>query len=45
MYSPDVISFAIKMGYYDPSKGIPFHFGDTYDPATPSSLFACEGRV
>jgi dipeptidase len=32
------------MGYYDPSKG-PFSFACVYDPPTPSSLFACEGRV
>ncbi|MCL2039938.1 MAG: C69 family dipeptidase [Bacteroidetes bacterium] len=45
LYAPDVVSFAEKMGYYDRSKGIPFSFADAYDPATPSSLFACEGRV
>ena len=45
LYAPDVISFAERMGYYDRSKGIPFSFADAYDPATPSSLFACEGRV
>jgi len=45
LYSSDVISFAIKMGYYDTVKGKPFSFADAYDPATPSSLFACEGRV
>ena len=45
LYSPDVITFAERMGYYDKSKGIPFSFAEVYDPATPSSLFACEGRV
>ena len=45
LYAPDVISFAERMGYYDGSKGIPFSFADAYDPATPSSLFACEGRT
>ncbi|MDR0927621.1 MAG: C69 family dipeptidase [Ignavibacteria bacterium] len=45
LYSPDVVSFAIKHGFYDPAKGKPFSFADAYDPATPSGLFACEGRV
>jgi len=45
LFSPDVISFAERMGYYDRSKGIPFSFAEAYDPPTPSSLFACEGRV
>jgi dipeptidase len=45
VYSNDVITFAEKMGYYDKSKGVPFSFADAYDPATPSGLFACEGRV
>ena len=45
LYSPDVIDFAIRMGYYNPNSGKPFSFEAAYDPATPSSLFACEGRV
>ena len=45
LYSPDVVSFAIRMGFYDPASGKPFSFADAYDPATPESLFACEGRV
>jgi len=45
LYSPDVIDFAIRMGYYNPASGKPFSFEAAYDPATPSSLFACEGRV
>jgi dipeptidase len=45
LYSPDVITFAEKMGYYDKASGKPFSFADAYDPATPSGLFACEGRV
>lgn len=44
MYAPDVISFAIEKGYYKPNYG-PFSFSDAYDPATPSSLLFCEGRV
>lgn len=45
MYSPDVMSFAEKMGYWDSKKGVMFSFADCYDPAIPSGLFACEGRV
>lgn len=45
LYSHDVVSFAEKMGYYDKSKNQEFSFADAYDPAEPSSLFACEGRV
>ena len=45
LYSPDVVDFAVRMGYYNPASGKPFSFEAAYDPATPSSLFACEGRV
>jgi dipeptidase len=45
IYSPDVVSFAEKMGYYDKNKGIPFSFAEAYNPPSPSDLFACEGRV
>lgn len=45
LYSPDVVSFAEKMGFYDASKGKPFEFCEAYCPVTPSDLFACEGRV
>lgn len=45
MYSPDVVEFAIKRGYYDPKKDGPFSFQRAYDPSTPSSLLFCEGRV
>lgn len=44
LYAQDVIDFAIKKGYYDPSSG-PFSFADAYDPDNPSSLLFCEGRV
>lgn len=44
LYSPDVISFAEEMGFYNKSDG-PFYFADIYDPPTPASLMFCEGRV
>ncbi len=45
LFAPDIMSFAEKMGFWNPNKGIRFSFADTYDPPTPSGLFACEGRV
>lgn len=45
LYSEDVISFAVKMGYYDPDSGEPFSFRDAYDPASPGGLRACATRV
>ncbi len=45
LYSPDVVTFAEKMGFYDKSKGKPFSFADAYDPMSPGNLVACEGRV
>lgn len=44
MYAPDVISFAIERGYYNPKQG-PFSFADAYCPLEPSGLLFCEGRV
>jgi dipeptidase len=46
LYSPDVISFAVKKGYYDPKSGKPFSFRAAYHPNI-SKLFAraCAGRV
>jgi len=44
LYAPDVISFAIERGYYDPKNG-PFSFADAYCPLDASSLLFCEGRV
>jgi dipeptidase len=45
MYSKDVVTFAIKRGYYDPKSGKKFSFVDAYAPLEPGGLFACEGRV
>ncbi|MFH0895639.1 MAG: C69 family dipeptidase [Bacteroidota bacterium] len=45
IFSPDVESFAIQMGFYDPKLGKPFRFVDAYDPDDPGNLKYCEGRV
>jgi dipeptidase len=45
VYSPDVISFAVERGYYDPASRKPFRFDDVYCPATPKSLRYTATRV
>lgn len=45
MYSKDVVSFAVKKGFYDPKSGKKFSFVDAYAPIEPGALYACEGRV
>lgn len=45
LYSPDVISFAEEMGYYDKKKDGEFIFCDVYAPLTPGGALYCEGRV
>lgn len=44
MYSPDVVSFARKKGYYKGSDK-DFSFSDTYNPLDFSGLWVCEARV
>ena len=44
MYAPDMITYAIKKGWYDPKKG-DFSFADTYCPPDPGSLMYCEDRI
>jgi len=44
LYSPDVISFAREMGYYE-GPDAEFSFCDAYAPADFSALRACEARV
>ena len=44
LYSPDVISFAREMGYYDGSDA-DFSFCDAYAPLDFGALRACEARV
>lgn len=44
IYTPDIIDFAVKQGYYKPGKE-PFSFVDAYCPLDPGSLMFCEGRV
>jgi len=45
LYSDNVISFAIKKGYYDPESGEPFRFNEVYNPPSPDRLKYCESRV
>ena len=45
LYSRNVISLAVKKGYYDPKSGKPFSFHDAYDPDTPQNLKFCSTRV
>ena len=44
MYSPDVISFAREMGYYDGADAA-FRFCDAYAPLDFSAMRGCEARV
>ena len=44
LYSPDVVDFARKQGYYKGSDK-DFSFSDTYNPLDFSGLWVCEARV
>ncbi len=44
MYSPDVISFAREMGYFD-GKDEEFSFCDAYNPLNFGGMRACEARA
>jgi len=45
LYSDNIISFAIKNGYYNPKSGLPFKFNNVYDPPSPEHLKYTESRV
>ncbi len=45
LYSPQVISFAIEKGYYDPESGEPFRYCAAYCPDTPKNQRYAGGRV
>lgn len=46
LYSPDVIDFAIKKGFYNPKSGQPFSFRGAYHPHIPKLMVrSCAGRV
>ncbi len=45
LYSDNVISFAIKNGYYNPKSGKPFEFNNAYDPPSHEHLKYTESRV
>lgn len=45
LYSKNVVSFAIKKGYYNPNSSEPFEFNTAYDPASPEHLKYTETRI
>ncbi len=45
LYSPNVISFAVEKGYYDPEGGVPFSFRYAYCPASPQKIGYTSTRV
>ncbi len=45
LYSKDVISLAIKKGYYNPEKDGDFSFCEAYCPSTPKNKRYAEARV
>ncbi len=45
LYAKNLISFAVKQGYYGPKSGKPFNFHRAYDPRTPEKLRYCATRV
>jgi len=45
LYSPNVVSFAVKKGYYNKKSGRPFRFNEAYDTRTPGKLKYCASRV
>ncbi len=45
LYAPNVISFAVEKGYYDPASGKPFSFRDAYNPPHPEMLRYAATRV
>lgn len=45
LYSPNVISFAVEKGYYNPDSGIPFEFNNVYDPSSMEHIKYSESRV
>lgn len=45
LHSPDVVSFAVEKGYYDPESGEPFSFCAAYCPSDAANLRITETRV
>ncbi len=45
LYSKNIISFAVKKGYYDPKSKEPFRFNLAYCPPDPENLHYCATRV
>jgi len=45
LYSPQVVTFAIEKGYYDPESGEPFLFCEAYCPSTPKNKRYADARV
>jgi len=45
LYSKNVISLAVKKGYYDPKKGKPFSFSEAYNPPTEEQVRYSSRRI
>src|SRR5262249_12891316 len=46
LYAPDVVSFVVEKGFYDPKSGKPFSFRDAYHPQINQfTRKVCAGRV
>ncbi len=45
LHSDNVVSFAVKHGYWDPESGEPFRFNEAYDPPTPQHIRYSDSRV
>jgi len=45
LYSPNVVSFAVEKGYFDPDEGKPFLFCEAYCPTTPRNNRYADARV
>ncbi len=45
MASPNVVSLAVEMGFYDPKSGQPFHWAKAYNPDTVSAANTAGARV
>ncbi|NOZ12028.1 MAG: dipeptidase [Acidobacteria bacterium] len=45
LYSRNVVSFAVRHGYFDPKSGKPFRFNEAYCPMTPQKIRYTATRV
>ncbi len=45
LHSPNVVSFAVEHGYWDPASGRPFRFNAAYDPPSAQHIRYADARV